>query len=67
MSVTSWNPPDVDNEDVIGTVANLKVHMFERDCRSFIIAHGIQRFRLLDGRYELFLKLNVFSHLNQSP
>jgi hypothetical protein len=21
MSVTSWNPPDVDNEDVIGTVA----------------------------------------------
>ncbi|CAM6042879.1 unnamed protein product [Sphagnum compactum] len=50
MSVTSWNPPDVDNEDVIGTVANLKVHMFERDCRSFIIAHGIQRFRLLDRR-----------------
>ncbi len=46
---------------------NLKVHMFERDCRSFIIAHGIQRFRLLDGRYELFLKLNVSSHLNQSP
>ncbi|KAL2642833.1 hypothetical protein R1flu_010420 [Riccia fluitans] len=46
----SW-AADADHPgEVIGTIANLKVHSFQRDCRSYIIAHGIRRFRVRNQR-----------------
>ncbi|XP_024516221.1 uncharacterized protein LOC112341049 isoform X1 [Selaginella moellendorffii] len=33
-------------QELVGTMANLKVYLFEKDCRSYVVAHGVQRFRL---------------------
>ncbi|KAJ7535116.1 hypothetical protein O6H91_12G018800 [Diphasiastrum complanatum] len=47
---TVWHTDPIDCEDIVGTMANLKVYMFEKDCGSFIVAHGVRRFRLSSER-----------------
>ncbi|KAG6547268.1 hypothetical protein Mapa_011204 [Marchantia paleacea] len=46
----SWTTDADESGEIIGTVANLKVHSFQRDCRSYIIAHGLRRFRVPNER-----------------
>ncbi|CAM6116713.1 unnamed protein product [Calypogeia fissa] len=50
MCSGSWAADAVESGEVIGTLVNLKIHTFERDCRSYIIAHGVRRFKVVDER-----------------
>ncbi|KAL3696148.1 hypothetical protein R1sor_010224 [Riccia sorocarpa] len=50
MYNASWTADADHSEEVIGTAANLKVHSFQKDGRSYIIAQGIRRFRVAHRR-----------------
>ncbi|KAH7416221.1 hypothetical protein KP509_14G081300 [Ceratopteris richardii] len=43
----------VDSEDLVGTTVNIKMNLFDKDCKSYIIAHGVRRFRIKNRRLDI--------------
>lgn len=43
----------VECKDIVGTIVNMKVNLFDKDCKSYIIAHGVRRFRVLNKRIDI--------------